>query len=160
MSNTETCIRCCKTAALPYPEGHGGQLCQECEDLQEREYRQWEAQQRAKGYLYNRPDRAKQIIENALSNESKRRIGLKNSSPDDYYDERAVQTAVLKTVEKEKPKPRRPRCDIHDCNRPMKFALVFETAAGRVTKYSCEEHAQGIKKLHLVCTLSGYDGKC
>jgi hypothetical protein len=72
--NTELCIRCNKRNALPFSidgPGHGGQLCQYCEDLQEREYIQWEAEQRAKGYL--RPDRAK-IIMNALSNEPKRRL--------------------------------------------------------------------------------------
>lgn len=42
------CIRCRERDALEYPEGHGGQLCRECEDLQEREHVEWEAEQRAK----------------------------------------------------------------------------------------------------------------
>jgi hypothetical protein len=42
------CIRCREHDALDYPAGHGGQLCGGCEDLQEREYKQWEAEQRSK----------------------------------------------------------------------------------------------------------------
>jgi hypothetical protein len=45
---TSICIRCTERDALEYPTGHGGQLCGECEDLQDREYVQWEAEQRAK----------------------------------------------------------------------------------------------------------------
>lgn len=45
---TSICIRCTERDALEYPAGHGGQLCGECEDLQDREYVQWEAEQRAK----------------------------------------------------------------------------------------------------------------
>ena len=46
-----TCIRCCKALALPYPLGCGGQLCQRCVDLQNAEYRQWVAKQRALGNI-------------------------------------------------------------------------------------------------------------
>ena len=46
--DTAVCIRCRERDALKYPEGHGGQLCRECEDLQEREHVEWEADQRAK----------------------------------------------------------------------------------------------------------------
>lgn len=42
------CIRCREQDALEYPAGHGGQLCRECEDLQDHEYVKWEAEQRAK----------------------------------------------------------------------------------------------------------------
>jgi hypothetical protein len=47
----DICIRCCKTLALPYPLGCGGQLCQRCVDLQNAEYRQWVAKQRALGNI-------------------------------------------------------------------------------------------------------------
>jgi len=47
----ETCIRCCKTPALAYPLGCGGQLCQQCVDLQNAEYRHWVAEQRALGNI-------------------------------------------------------------------------------------------------------------
>jgi hypothetical protein len=46
---TSICIRCTERDALEYPAGHGGQLCGECEDLQDREYVQWEAEQSSKG---------------------------------------------------------------------------------------------------------------
>jgi|HubBroStandDraft_6_1064221.scaffolds.fasta_scaffold00329_15 hypothetical protein len=46
-----TCIRCCNALALPYPLGCGGQLCQRCVDLQNAEYRQWVAKQRALGNI-------------------------------------------------------------------------------------------------------------
>lgn len=46
-----TCIGCCKALALPYPLGCGGQLCQRCVDLQNAEYRQWVAKQRALGNI-------------------------------------------------------------------------------------------------------------
>ena len=48
LRETSFCIRCREHAALDYPAGHGGRLCGGCEDLQEREYKQWEAEQRAK----------------------------------------------------------------------------------------------------------------
>ncbi len=47
----DICIRCCKAPALPYPLGCGGQLCQRCVDLQNTEYRQWVAEQRALGNI-------------------------------------------------------------------------------------------------------------
>jgi hypothetical protein len=47
----DTCIRCCKTPALAPPLGSGGQLCQRCVDLQNAEYRQWVAKQRALGNI-------------------------------------------------------------------------------------------------------------
>jgi hypothetical protein len=47
----DICIRCCKTPALHYPLGCGGQLCQRCVDLQNEEYRQWVAKQRALGNI-------------------------------------------------------------------------------------------------------------
>lgn len=47
----DICIRCCKTLALPYPLGCGGQLCQRCVDLQNAEYRQWVAKQGALGSI-------------------------------------------------------------------------------------------------------------
>ena len=50
-STESTCIRCCKALALPYPLGCGGQLCQRCVDLQNAEYRQWVAKQRALGNI-------------------------------------------------------------------------------------------------------------
>ena len=46
-----TCIRCRMTPALAYPLGCGGQLCQQCVDLQNAEYRQWVAKQRALGNI-------------------------------------------------------------------------------------------------------------
>ena len=46
-----TCIRCRMTPALAYPLGCGGQLCQCCVDLQNAEYRQWVAKQRALGNI-------------------------------------------------------------------------------------------------------------
>ena len=46
-----TCIRCRMTPALAYPLGCGGQLCQRCVDLQNAEYRQWVAKQRALGNI-------------------------------------------------------------------------------------------------------------
>lgn len=45
------CIRCRKTPALLYPLGCGGQLCQQCVDLQNAEYRQWVAEQRGLGNI-------------------------------------------------------------------------------------------------------------
>ena len=45
---TSICIRCTERDALEYPAGHGGQLCGGCVDLQDGEYVQWEAEQRAK----------------------------------------------------------------------------------------------------------------
>lgn len=39
------CIRCREHDALEYPAGHGGQLCDECEDLQQREHEKWTAEQ-------------------------------------------------------------------------------------------------------------------
>ena len=48
LGETSVCIRCRKHDALDYPAGHGGQLCGGCEDLQEREYVHWEAEQRAR----------------------------------------------------------------------------------------------------------------
>jgi hypothetical protein len=47
----DICMRCCKTPALPYPLGCGGQLCQSCVDLQNAEYREWVAKQRALGNI-------------------------------------------------------------------------------------------------------------
>jgi hypothetical protein len=47
--DTAVCIRCRDRDALEYPAGHGGQLCGECEDLQEREHVTWEAEQRSNG---------------------------------------------------------------------------------------------------------------
>jgi len=47
----DICIRCCKAPALPHPLGCGGQLCQTCVDLQNAEYRQWVAKQRALGNI-------------------------------------------------------------------------------------------------------------
>jgi hypothetical protein len=47
----DICIRCRKAPALPYPLGCGGQLCQRCVDLQNTEYRQWVAEQRALGNI-------------------------------------------------------------------------------------------------------------
>ena len=41
------CIRCRERDAMEYPEGHGGQLCREGEDLQDREHVEWENDQRA-----------------------------------------------------------------------------------------------------------------
>lgn len=47
----DTCIRCCKTPALAYPLGCGGQLCQRCVDLQNEEYREWVARERLLGNI-------------------------------------------------------------------------------------------------------------
>jgi len=41
------CVRC-GGVPLPYPEGHGGQLCQRCEDLQAQEHEAWKRAMRVR----------------------------------------------------------------------------------------------------------------
>ncbi|HYW40345.1 MAG TPA: hypothetical protein VE957_19735 [Terriglobales bacterium] len=78
-----------------------------------------------------------QVIEHALSNEPKRRIGLKNSSPEDYRDDCTPASEVRETTE-----PPQPMCDIKTCLMTAKYLLEFELAAGRQYRRVCRQHLE------------------